>query len=177
MSASLPADSPSLSPLTRADCAAVASLARTIWLAHYTSFVSRAQIEYMLERRFTPENLARYIDANDRWMHLLRVAGEPVGYLGYTLTAAPREMKLEQLYLLPELHGRGLGKLMMARVERHARALDCDTLMLQVNKQNTVATRMYFASGFSVRSEAVIDIGNGYVMDDYILEKRLGSAV
>jgi GNAT superfamily N-acetyltransferase len=177
LSAFLPADSPSLSPLTHADCATVAALARTIWLAHYTTIISREQIDYMLEGRFTPENLARYIDANDRWMHLLRVAGEPVGYLGYALTATPREMKLEQLYLLPELHGRGLGRLMMARVERHARALDCDTLMLQVNKRNTVASRVYFASGFSVRSEAVIDIGNGYVMDDYILEKHLGTAV
>ncbi len=162
-----------LAPLTQADFATVAALAREIWLAHYTTIISKEQIDYMLEGRFTPQNLARYLDAADRWMHVLRVDGVAVGYLSYALTATPREMKLEQLYLLPALHGRGLGRLMMERVETHARELGCDTIMLQVNKCNTTAARVYFASGFTVRSEVVIDIGRGYVMDDYLLEKKL----
>jgi diamine N-acetyltransferase len=168
-----PASSPVLVPLTRADFDAVGALARTIWLAHYTRIISRQQIDYMLDGRFTPDNLARYIDARDRWMHLLKLDGAAVGYLSYALTATPREMKLEQLYLLPALHGRGLGRFMMAHVEKHARDLGCDVLTLQVNKQNTTATRVYFAAGFRVRSEVVLDIGQGYVMDDYVLEKSL----
>jgi ribosomal protein S18 acetylase RimI-like enzyme len=169
----LPASSANLAALTRADFATVAALARAIWLAHYTTIISKQQIDYMLEGRFTDENLARYLDAPDRWMWVLRVDGVAVGYASCALTATPREMKLEQLYLLPALHGRGLGKLMMTWVEEQARARGCDTLMLQVNKQNTTASRVYFAAGFTVRAEAVFDIGNGYVMDDYILEKAL----
>lgn len=162
-----------LAPLQRADFDTIAALARTIWLAHYTSIISKEQIEYMLGGRFTAGNLARYLDAPDRWMNVLRVDGEVVGYCSHSLTPTPREMKLEQLYLLPRLHGRGLGKLMMEHIENHARALGCDTLMLQVNKRNTTAASVYFRSGFTVREEVVIDIGNGYVMDDYILAKPL----
>jgi len=168
-----PSTAPALVPLTRADFDTVATLARTIWLAHYTKIISRQQIDYMLDGRFTADNLARYLDAPDRWMRLLRVAGDTVGYVSCALTSTPRELKLEQLYLLPELHGRGLGRLMMAWVEEQARAQGCDMLMLAVNKQNTSASRVYFAAGFTVRAEAVFDIGNGYVMDDFILEKRL----
>jgi diamine N-acetyltransferase len=166
-------DSPVLAPLTRADFPTVAALAREIWIAHYTKIIPREQIDYMLDGRFTDENLARYLDASDRWLHVLRVGGEAVGYVSYALTATPRELKLEQLYLLPALHGRGLGRFMMAHVERRARELGCDTMMLTVNKQNTTASRVYFAAGFTVRAEAVFDIGRGYVMDDFVLEKTL----
>lgn len=167
--------SATLAPLERADFETIAALARTIWFAHYTSIISKEQIEYMLGGRFTAANLARYLGAPDRWMHVLRVDGEVVGYSSHALTTTPREMKLEQLYLLPALHGRGLGKLMMEHIETHARELGCDTLMLQVNKRNTTAASVYFHSGFKVREEIVIDIGNGYVMDDYILAKPLAS--
>jgi ribosomal protein S18 acetylase RimI-like enzyme len=165
-----------LDPLTRTDFDAVASLARRIWLAHYTTIITTAQIEYMLDGRFTPANLERYLGAADRWMYVLRLDGEPVGYCSYALTGRPREMKLEQLYLLPALHGRRLGKQMLEHVEAHAKRAGCDCLMLQVNKQNTVAANVYFRSGFAVREEVVIDIGKGYVMDDFIMEKRLGGS-
>lgn len=167
---------PVLAPLQRADFESIAALARRIWLEHYISIISKGQIEYMLGGRFTPENLARYIDANDRWFDVLRLDGAIVGYCSHALLADPREMKLEQLYLLPELHGLGLGKRMMVHIEAHTRELGRDTLVLQVNKQNTKAASVYLRAGFEVREEAVVDIGSGYVMDDFIMQKRLGGS-
>jgi diamine N-acetyltransferase len=163
----------SLQPLARADFDDVAALARTIWLEHYTKIISREQIEYMLGGRFTAANLERYLDAPDRWMFVLKQDGALIGYCSYALTGTPRELKLEQLYLLPALHGRGLGRLMLEHVEAQARRLGMDTLMLQVNKRNTTASGMYFKAGFAVREEVVLDIGQGYVMDDYIMAKPL----
>jgi diamine N-acetyltransferase len=162
-----------LAPLQRADFVPVAKLARRIWLEHYISIISKEQIEYMLSGRFTPENLARYVDAADRWFDVLRVDGDIVGYCSHALLPEPREVKLEQLYLLPALHGRGLGKRMMVHIEAHTRALGRDTLVLQVNKQNTKAASVYLRAGFEVREEAVVGIGQGYVMDDFIMQKRL----
>ena len=162
-----------LRPLARTDFDAVAALARTIWLEHYTKIITREQIEYMLGGRFTAANLERYLDAPDRWMFVLEQDNALIGYCSYALTGMPRELKLEQLYLLPALHGRGLGRLMLEHVEAHARRLGTDTLMLQVNKHNTKASSVYFKAGFAVREEVVIDIGQGYVMDDYIMAKPL----
>lgn len=163
-----------LSPLARTDFDTLAALARQIWLAHYSTIITTEQIEYMLGGRFTGANLERYIDAPDRWMFVLRQDGQAIGYCSYALTGEPRELKLEQLYLLPALHGQGLGRLMLEHVEAHARRLGCNLLMLQVNKQNAVAINVYRRAGFNVRKEVVVDIGNGFVMDDFILEKRLG---
>jgi ribosomal protein S18 acetylase RimI-like enzyme len=162
-----------LSPLARTDFATLAALAREIWLEHYSTIITKAQIEYMLAGRFTAANLERYLDAADRWMFVLRRDGRAIGYCSYALSDRPRELKLEQLYLLPALHGQGLGRLMLEHVEADARRLGCDALMLQVNKQNAVAIDVYRRAGFTVRQEVVVDIGNGFVMDDFILEKRL----
>jgi ribosomal protein S18 acetylase RimI-like enzyme len=85
----------------------------------------------------------------------------------------PGEMKLEQLYLLPELRGQGLGRLMLRHVEEQARARGCRSLMLQTNKRNDIAIAFYRKAGFTVCEEAVFDIGNGFVMDDYVMEKVL----
>ena len=164
---------PVLSPLARTDFETVAVLAREIWLAHYSTIITTEQIEYMLRGRFTAANLERYLDSPDRWMHVLRRDGRAIGYCSYAKTDQPRELKLEQLYLLPSLHCQGLGRVMLDQVEEHARRLGCDLLMLQVNKQNTVALNVYRRTGFTLREEVVVDIGNGFVMDDYIMEKRL----
>ena len=126
----------------------------------------------MLRGRFTPENLSRYVGAGDRWFDVLRSEGAIVGYCSHALLAA-NEVKLEQLYLLPALHGLGLGKRMMVHIEAHARALGRDMLVLQVNKQNTKAASVYLRAGFEVREEVCIDIGAGYVMDDFVMQKRL----
>lgn len=162
-----------LTALTAADFETLAQLAGTIWRAHYAKIISSAQIDYMLAGRYTPEKLRPYLNADDRWLMLLRIDDRAVGYCSYALMDGPGEMKLEQLYLLPELHGQGLGKLMLRHVEEKSRARGCRALVLQVNKRNAIAVAFYRKAGFTVREEAVFDIGNGFVMDDYVMEKVL----
>jgi ribosomal protein S18 acetylase RimI-like enzyme len=162
-------------PIRECDFASVATLAKTIWREHYTTIISREQIEYMLAGRFTPENLQKYVRADDRWMETVRLDSSLIGYCSYALSTTPREMKLEQLYLLPAFHGRGIGRSMLDRAEQQCRLKDCNLLMLQVNKHNEKAIRAYNRAGYRVRGEAVVDIGNGFVMDDFIMEKHLQS--
>jgi len=172
-----------LDAMTSADFETLSRLAETIWRAHYTKIIGSAQIDYMLAGRYTPEKLRLYLNADDRWLMLLRIDDRAVGYCSYALAddpgemkppeIKPREMKLEQLYLLPELHGQGLGKLMLCHVEEQARVRGRRTLMLQTNKRNDIAIAFYRKAGFTVREEAVFDIGGGFVMDDYVMEKVL----
>lgn len=165
----------SLRPLEERDFVAVAELARAIWLAHYVTIITTGQIEYMLQRRFTTENLRRYLGTRERWMDVLECDGALAGYTSYALMRDPREVKLEQLYLLPQLHGRGLGRQMLEHVERAARREGARRLVLQVNKRNNKALAFYRRASFTVREEAVFDVGQGYVMDDYVMEKELGT--
>ncbi|MCD5362278.1 GNAT family N-acetyltransferase [Chromobacterium aquaticum] len=162
-----------LEPLTPADFPVLAELAGEIWHQHFISMISREQIEYMLAGRYVPEKLSAYLDAPDRWFGLLKLDGRAVGYCSYALTATPGEMKLEQLYLLAETRGRGLGAYMLDAAEDAARRHGCHALVLTVNKHNAGAIAVYKQRGFTVREQAVFDIGNGFVMDDYVMAKRL----
>jgi ribosomal protein S18 acetylase RimI-like enzyme len=163
----------SLRPLEERDFGVVADLARAIWLAHYVTIITTAQIEYMLQGRFIPENLRRYLGGGERWMDVLECEDALAGYTSYALTSDPDEMKLEQLYLLPQLHGRGFGRQMLEHVERSARRQGACRLVLQVNKRNDKALAFYRRANFIVREEAVFDAGQGYVMDDCVMVKSL----
>src|SRR5674476_1467830 len=101
-----------LDAMTAADFETLARLAEVIWRAHYTKIIGSAQVDYMLAGRYTPEKLRQYLNADDRWLMLLRIdssgGSRAVGYCSYALTAypggmepggmKPSEMKLEQLY-------------------------------------------------------------------------------
>jgi diamine N-acetyltransferase len=162
-----------IDPLSESDFDTVAQLADTIWRSHYVSMISIAQIDYMLAGRYASDRLLHYIDSQERWLWVLRVDGVPVGYCSCSLGEEADAMKLEQLYLLAEHKGRGFGGRMLRHVEQKTRALGRSRLYLTVNKGNTDSIAMYRKSGFAVCEEVVFDIGNGYVMDDYVMEKKL----
>jgi diamine N-acetyltransferase len=81
------------------------------------------------------------------------------------------EFKLHKLYLLPELHGCGLGSLLLQHVEREVRQPGARRLILAVNKRNANAIAAYQRNGFVIAETVVTDIGGGFVMDDYVMAK------
>ncbi len=83
------------------------------------------------------------------------------------------EFKLHKLYLLPELHGRGLGSRLLQHVEHEVRVGGGCRLILTVNKRNARAIAAYRRNGFGIAECVVTDIGGGFVMDDYVMAKDL----
>ena len=162
-----------ISPAQVADVAIVAELAHRIWHRHYPGIISVGQIEYMLARGYASPALAKFLDDEGSGLIVARQDGAPVGFAAWQRTDRPATSKLDKLYVLQELHRRGVGRLLVAHVEREARADGATTLVLNVNKDNAGAIAAYRRLGFFVRGEVVVDIGNGYVMDDYVMAKAL----
>ncbi len=168
----LPADV-ALAPVTESDFQELRQLADTIWRQHYAGMIATAQIDHMLGSRFSDDALRKYLQTATSWLELLRAAGSAVGYCGYAVAAEePQSLKLGQLYLLDSHRGTGLGRFMLSHIERRAENLGLDTIVLQVNKCNEVALAFYKAAGFTIRHAAVFEIGGGFVMDDYVMERR-----
>ena len=164
---------PQIVPATEEHLPAISELAGIIWRACYPGIITHAQIDYMLARMYSLDVLRDEIRFQGIRYDQLLVDGKPAGFASYGPASEPDVMKLHKLYLLPELHGRGLGSLLLQQVEREARAGRARRLILSVNKQNTKAIAAYRRNGFTVAESVVTDIGGGFVMDDYVMAKNL----
>ena len=152
---------------------AISELAGVIWRACYPGIITNEQIDYMLARMYSPDVLRDEIRSQGIRYDRLQVDGKPAGSAAYGPTSEPGVMKLHKLYLLPEMHGRGLGSRLLQHVEREVRAGAGRRLILSVNKRNTKAIAAYRRNGFVIAESVVTDIGNDFVMDDYVMAKEL----
>jgi diamine N-acetyltransferase len=160
-------------PATEADLPAISKLAGVIWRACYPGIITTEQIDYMLARMYALEVLRDEIRSQGISYDQLLVDGKPVGFASYGPADKPGVIKLHKLYLLPELHGRGLGSRLLQQVELTVRASGARRLILSVNKRNAKAITAYQRNGFVIADSVVTDIGNGFVMDDHVMEKNL----
>jgi len=154
-------------PATWTDVETLRSLAAAIWREYYPAILAREQIEYMLDLMYSPEAIHREMAAGVTWE--LVSAEAPVGHLAFTLDQAAGTLTLHKLYLVPRLHGQGLGRRLLDHVKDVARGAGAQTIRLQVNKRNTRAIRAYARAGFHVTGAIVAAIGGGFVMDDFVM--------
>ena len=154
---------------------AISKLAGVIWRACYPGIITTEQIDYMLARMYSPGVLRDEIRSQGIRYHRLLMDERLIGFASYGPTVEPGVMKLHKLYLLPELHGRGLGSRLLQQVEREVRAAGGRRLILSVNKRNAKAIAVYRRNGFVVADSVVTDIGNGFVMDDHVMAKDLSA--
>ncbi|TMG84424.1 MAG: GNAT family N-acetyltransferase [Betaproteobacteria bacterium] len=160
---------------TAADLTAIAELAGAIWRKHYPGIITSEQIEYMLELGYSRDALLRFIVEPGAGLVLAYAGDRLAGFAAYYRSDRPGELKLDKLYVHQDHHGRGVGSRLIAHVERAASEQGRPTLILNVNKQNTKAIRIYESKGFAIREPVVVDIGGGFVMDDYVMMKRLST--
>jgi len=149
------------------------ALARAIWREHYPPIIGEAQTEYMLEQRYTPPIVRRELESDAIWWDVLKVDREPVAFASSLRLHASNELKLDKLYVRPDQQRHGYGGLLIGYTCERALELGCDTVVLAVNKRNSKAIAAYRKHGFAVREAVVKDIGSGFVMDDYIMVRRV----
>lgn len=160
-------------PATEEHLPALAELAGIIWRQHYPGIISPAQIEYMLGQMYALDTLRTELrEKQIRFVRLL-VGERFVGFASFGPQPEPGVMKLHKCYLLPEMHGRGYGSLLLQHCEREVRRLSAKRLILAVNKHNTKAVAAYQRNGFVVVESVITDFGSGFVMDDYLMAKEL----
>lgn len=149
------------------------TLAREIWLAHYPAIISREQIEFMLGQRYAPAAIRASL-ASQLW-DAAWLEGRMVGFAHSFADEAPATWKLDKLYVHPHHQRKGIGQALLQRARQHALDAGASRMVLRVNKRNAVALAAYAKYGFTVYGEHVLDIGNGFAMDDFLLELQVCS--
>jgi len=148
----------------------IESLADIIWREHYTPIIGKDQVDYMLEKFQSVTAMHAQIEQGYAYF-LVHKNGTAVGY--FSIQKRDDTMFLSKLYVLKNYRGQGLGKASMDYIHQQAKAMGCNSISLTVNRHNKDTIRAYGALGFENVGEQIADIGNGFVMDDYLLKKKL----
>jgi ribosomal protein S18 acetylase RimI-like enzyme len=147
----------------------VIELTKKIWPVAYGTILSKAQLDYMIQKFYNETALQELMQKG----HVFYLAHDEkenyVGFVSYEINSVPDKTKIHKIYVLPETQGTGLGRQFFELVKEQAKENNQKSIFLNVNKYNN-ALHFYTRLGFTIIKDEVIDIGEGYVMDDYVME-------
>ncbi|MGX7012790.1 GNAT family N-acetyltransferase [Vagococcus silagei] len=138
-----------------------------IWREVFTPIIGANQVEYMMENYQSPQNIRQEIEDGAHYF-LLTLDGKPIGYTAYEIN--DEQVYISKIYLGSESRGKGLSSEVFNWYEEIGKG---KKLHLNVNQGNKLAISVYEHRGFERVGERYVDIGEGYIMDDYIYEKDL----
>ncbi len=156
---------------TLTDIPLIRLMAHEIWHAHYPGIITVEQINFMLGWMYSAAEIERQLRAGPRW-EIAELDGKPAAFSSYELEADGR-VKLNKLYVSTAHQRCGIGQRLLAHIIEQTKQLGGSEVWLQVNKRNTSAIAAYQKAGFQITQEATFDIGHGFMMDDYLMAKRV----
>jgi len=155
---------------TPIDIPAIQTVANATWPATFKEILNADQIAYMLNWMYSDEALSKHIADPNHSFWLFQHDGQTLGFAGIEHHYhGAKATKLHKIYVLPATQGMQIGKQLIHHVIQEAVNAGSTSLLLNVNRYNT-ATGFYEKLGFQIIAEEDIDIGNGYLMEDYQME-------
>lgn len=154
------------------DYETVESLAIVVWPHTYSSILSSKQLDYMFDMMYSREAYTAQINDKGHAFLLAQRDGEYIGFASYEINYKPGVTKVHKLYILPNIQRSGAGQALLLAIETSAKKSGNNKITLNVNRYNP-ALGFYLAKGFTNVVSEDINIGNGYLMEDYVMEKEI----
>lgn len=158
-------------PANKRDIPVIKKLADIIWPPTFSSILTTNQIQYMLNWMYSDESLTRQMEDGCVFF-LAYMDDQPIGFASWQ-KVSEKEGKMHKLYVLPKMQGKKAGYTLLQEVIRNSVNQGVSVLKLNVNRFNQQAINFYLRTGFSIEKEEDIDIGDGYYMNDYVMQKPL----
>ena len=157
-----------LKKATEQDIPLIREIAKTTWEPTYVPIIGRDQVDYMLDKMYNEGALLEQLSEGHVFL-IAEISSKAIGFAAYSVTDhEARVFKLHKLYVLPEAHGKGVGKFLINEVVDRVREVDGRSLELNVNRANK-AKDFYERAGFKIKETVDIEIGNGFQMNDYVM--------
>lgn len=174
---------------TQEELELLAELSDEIWHEYWPAIIGPEQTDYMVEKFQSLDAIkAGIAEQGYRYWFIcdnaeadacaanLRTQRGVVGYTGGYTESETNRFFVSKIYLLSTQRGKGLCSKTIAFYEQLCRNEDLRAMYLTVNKHNELGIRAYKGKGFETIDAVETDIGNGFVMDDYIMEKTVSPA-
>ena len=147
------------------DIPEIAALAKLIWNQHYPSIISQTQIDYMLNWMYSLDSLKEQMQIKKHEFYLIKTNNENIGFISINCEKE-NEWFLNKFYINQVKSTKGFGtNAFNLLIEK----INPQKITLTVNRQNFKSINFYFKNGFIIERVADFDIGNGYVMDDFVM--------
>ncbi len=147
-----------------------ARLAQMIWREHFTPIIGEKQVDYMLDKFQSAPAIAEQIRQGYLYFALMS-DNRQIGYTAFRID--DDTLFLSKLYIQKEFRGRGYARIVLDKAEETAKKNTKPVVRLTCNKNNANSLAAYKKLGFLIVREEKTDIGSGFFMDDYILEKQI----
>lgn len=153
----------------KGEAAVIQRLGTDVYLSTYSTILSRAQIDFMLEKSYTPQAIQQAMVNGQDFYLLFKEETEALGFIAIENNNAI--LRIEKLYLLEQCQGLGLGKMLVDFAVGYAKELGCSIAELNVNRANK-AYHFYLKQGFQVVREVDMPYYD-YILDDYVMQKLI----
>lgn len=155
---------------TTNDLTTIQQLAHEIWPGTYGAILTQEQLDYMLNLIYSIPSLQQQVQEQHQFV-IVEMDGKAVAFADYA-PIEPGVSKLHKIYVHASTQGTGIGKQLIDYVIKAIQPQGIHTLRLNVNRHNKALT-FYEKLGFAIVKEEDINIGNGYYMNDYVMEKAI----
>lgn len=155
------------SVITQEGIQSVKALAERIWPLVYCHILGADQIDYMMKMMYSAAAIQNELGRGVEYYLVLDAAGRHIGY--FSLYQVSETVgKLDKLYLVSAARGAGRGQVLLDWCVSWGRRRNLKQLVLNVNKHNTAAQQAYLRANWKCLRSECNDIGNGFVMDDFV---------
>lgn len=149
----------------------IAALAKEIWEQHFTPIIGADQVAYMVDKFQSYPALKAQTGEEGYEYYQLLADGKLAGYTG--VHQEGDSLFLSKLYIHKDYRGQHLATQALNFLKDLCRERGIRKIWLTCNKHNANTLAIYDHLGFRITDQQVADIGNGFVMDDYILTLEL----
>jgi diamine N-acetyltransferase len=153
------------------DAKQLEQIANVIWREHYEPIIGLKQVEYMLDKFQSEKAISEQIEDGVGYF-IVSKSDQPIGY--FSIIEREKSLFISKFYLESNNRGQGIAHLMLSKVYQLALDSNISQLDLTVNKYNP-AYNAYLKLGFENIDSVQVDIGGGYIMDDYVMIKKISS--
>lgn len=145
----------------------LAAIAGKIWNEHYPAIIGQIQVDYMLAKMYSVEALKEQIAQGQKYIAAYD-ENDMLGFLSYSIKDE-KDYFIHKWYVDVSKHSKGIGRGLFDYVFKD---LDYNTIRLTVNRHNIQPINFYFKMGFKIEKIINIEIGEGFVMNDFMMIKE-----
>lgn len=153
------------------DIKRIADCAVDVWHDTFDNLLACGQVDYMIEMFQSFEAIKNCIADNGYEYYIAESGKNIVGYCGVKPEPESQKLFISKIYVHPKFQRNGIATSFF-NLLKTIYGNDFKTFYLTVNKHNDRAISVYKKWNFKIADSVVSDIGNGYVMDDYIMEYK-----